>query len=132
MKAKLKKTKEIINIAEYDSVKLDVCDSYGCTVEVPYDDIEQFYDDNGLPLGMPVIFPSVIENNSNIDWEQRRYEIAKEAMTAIMSNEDFYGQVLDQSSEKGQRQIQNSISEAAVIFADALIEELKKNPINNK
>lgn len=63
---------------------------------------------------------------SNIDWEQRRYEIAKEAMTAIMSNADFYGQVLDQSAEKGQRQIQNSISEAAVIFADALIEELKK------
>lgn len=63
---------------------------------------------------------------SNIDWEQRRYEIAKEAITAIMSNADFYGQVLDQSAERGQRQIQNSISEAAVIFADALIAELKK------
>lgn len=126
MKAKLKKTGEIINIAEYDIVKLDKCDSYGSPIEVPYEDVEQFYDDKGIPLGMPIVFPSVVESNFSIDWETRRYEIAKEAMTAIMSNADFYGQVLDQSAEKGQRQIQNSISEAAVIFADALIAELQK------
>ena len=32
--------------------------------------------------------------SDNIDWEQKRYEIAKETVTAIMSNEDFYHQVL--------------------------------------
>lgn len=65
-------------------------------------------------------------DKDNIDWKQRRYEIAKEAMTAIMSNAEFYEQVLEVNAEKGQRQIQVSISEAAVIFADALIDELKK------
>ncbi|UVQ00632.1 hypothetical protein NXW51_12080 [Bacteroides fragilis] len=60
-----------------------------------------------------------------IDWEQRRYEIAKETVTAIMSNEDFYHQVLCEGAEHGQRQIQTNIARAAVIFADALIKELK-------
>lgn len=76
MKAKLKKTGEIINIAEYDMVKLDKCDSYGNPIEIPYEDVEQFYDDKGVPLGMLIVFPSVIESNFSIDWEQRRYEIA--------------------------------------------------------
>ena len=66
-------------------------------------------------------------NDSNpIDWEQRRYEIAKEAVIAIMSNEGFYHQVLCEGAEHGQRQIQTNIAHAAVIFADALIEELKR------
>ena len=66
------------------------------------------------------------EDFEAIDWEQRRYEIAKETVTAIMSNEDFYHQVLCEGAEHGQRQIQTNIARAAVIFADALIEELKK------
>lgn len=62
----------------------------------------------------------------SIDWEQRRYEIAKESLTAIMSNEDFCAQVLYEGAEHGQRQIQTNIAHAAVVFADALIEELQK------
>lgn len=64
--------------------------------------------------------------NKSIDWEQRRYEIAKEAVTAIMSNEDFCAQVLYEGAQYGQRQIQINIAHAAVVFADALIEELQK------
>lgn len=71
--------------------------------------------------------PKGSRNDSKpIDWEQRRYEIAKESVIAIMSNEDFYHQVLCEGAEHGQRQIQTNIAHAAVIFADALIEELKK------
>lgn len=62
----------------------------------------------------------------SIDWEQRRYEISKEAVTAIMSNEDFCAQVLYEGAERNQRQIQTNIARAAVVFADALIEELQK------
>lgn len=67
-----------------------------------------------------------IDEVKSVDWEQRRYEIAKEAVTAIMSNEDFCAQVLFEGAEHGQRQIQTNIAHAAVVFADALIEELKK------
>ena len=106
MKAKVKLTGEIVNVEPDGSMKLD-CPAY--------------ITDNGRRF-----HAFSLEFEKKADWEQRRYEIAKEAMTAIMSNADFYEQVLDQSAARGQRQIQNSISEAAVIFADALIEELKK------
>jgi hypothetical protein len=62
-----------------------------------------------------------------IDWEQRRYEIAKEAICAIMSNEEFYAQVLYEGAElNSRRNIPCSVTHAAVVFADALIAELKK------
>lgn len=116
MKAKLKKTGEIINIAKYDMVKLDKCDSYGCNIEVPYEEVEQFYDDKGVPLGMPIIFPSVIESDFSIDWEKRRYEVAKDLLAAFMSNS--CSNVFGGSKE--------SQAKDAVEYADALIAELKK------
>lgn len=63
---------------------------------------------------------------SNIDWEKRRYEIAKEAMAATMSSWNLLEQILYKNAKMGQMQIHNFISKVAVMFADALIEELKK------
>ena len=92
-------------------------------------EIEDLYDD-GTALVKGRYFKvselDFFEDFEAIDWEQRRYEIAKESVTAIMSNEDFYHQILYEGAEHGQRQIQTNIASAAVIFADALIEELKK------
>lgn len=88
-------------------------------------------DENGIMYGVypkssDQGFIDYTEKIKELDLEQRRYEIAKEALTAIMSNNDFYSLVLDVSREKGNRDITKSVSEAAVSFADALIEELKK------
>ncbi len=49
--------------------------------------------------------------NKQIDWEQRRYEIAKDAMTTLISSP-----ILSDAE----------IPQVAVKYADALIEELKK------
>lgn len=38
MKARIKKTGEIVNIAEYARIALDQCDSWGCTIEVKPED----------------------------------------------------------------------------------------------
>lgn len=88
-----------------------------------------FYDCK-FPTGHRITLNSdrvnITDCSPHIDWEQRRYEIAREAVTAIMSNEDFYNQVLYEGAEHNQRQIQTSIASAAVVFADALIKELKK------
>lgn len=54
----------------------------------------------------------------NIDWEQRRYEIAKAVMQGRLSNQ--YGDVL-----VGERDFAR-VAANAVEFADALIAELKK------
>lgn len=82
-------------------------------------------DDRGETLEVNVEdVDSVITDG--INWEQRRYEIAKEAITAIMSNESFYSLILDIERDKGNREILKSVSTAAVRLSDALIEELKK------
>lgn len=59
-----------------------------------------------------------LEFEKDIDWEQRRYEIAKDMMAAFLSKDctDVYsgtGVKLQQAKE-------------AVMYADALIAELKK------
>ena len=101
MKVRIKKTGEIINIADYARVVLDKCDSYGNPIEVGFDKVEIIQD-----------------NPSNIDWEQRRYEIAKAVIQGRLSNQ--YGDVL-----VGERDFAGVVA-SAVEFADALIAELKK------
>ena len=51
--------------------------------------------------------------SKEIDWEQRRYEIAKDALAALLSNRKIGG-------------VYASYSKVAVDYADVLIEELKK------
>lgn len=56
----------------------------------------------------------VIPNEPTIDWEQRRYEIAKDVMAAYMSNVDF-----------PESHSECVIARWSTIAADKLIEELK-------
>ena len=51
--------------------------------------------------------------SKEIDWEQRRYEIAKDVLAALLSNRKIGG-------------VYASYSKVAVDYADVLIEELKK------
>lgn len=69
-----------------------------------------------------------LEYEKEIDWEQRRYEIAKEMLCAIY---------LDEGSEKRntgsgllEYQSLNGCAKEAIRYADALIEELKKTSNN--
>lgn len=77
MKVKVKETGEIIDVEPYFYAKINSTDPM-----IHKNDIE------------------LIEPNADIDYEQRRYEIAKEALTAIMSNNDFYSLVLDVQEKK--------------------------------
>lgn len=56
--------------------------------------------------------PDIEEGNKTIDWEQRRYEIAKDIMAAIYTRPDKRGTFLDYNG--------------IVAAADGLIRELKK------
>ncbi len=56
--------------------------------------------------------------DKGIDWEQRRYEIAKAAMQRILSNQ--WDDVMNNPEEY------QYVATSAVKFADALIAELKK------
>lgn len=117
MKVKLKKTGEIINIAKYDTIQLDKCDSYGIPIEVSWDDVEAFLDDNGLRFGMPKFeIPSVLEVKDSIDWEQVRVNASINAMKALVPNTCYIGSISNEEY----------IAKNAVKLADALIKELKK------
>ena len=97
MKARIKSTGEIMSIAEYAKVPLESCDSWGNPIEKSFDEIE-----------------IVQERTDNIDWEQRRYEIAKEIMAGYVSN-NIFTEVND-----------NTLAGWSVLAADALIEQLKQ------
>ena len=60
----------------------------------------------------------------SINWEQRRYEIAKDMLCALYADEGF------ESREKGDVRFEyqdlDSCANEAVRYADALIRELKK------
>lgn len=99
MKARIKKTGEIINIANYATVTLEKCDSYGNPIELRFDEVEILQ-----------------EPTSDIDWEQRRYEIAKDMMAAFLSN---YSDNIHSGNP-------NEHAKYAVVFADTLIAELRK------
>lgn len=65
--------------------------------------------------------------SGEIDWEQRRYEIAKDMMAAIMNNPDITAGVA--CEPKPQEGVPSTLARVSLEFADALVAELKKNPV---
>ncbi len=97
MKARIKKTGEIVNISEYATIALDMCDSYGSPVFLAPEDVEL-----------------IQEQTVDEHWQAVRERAAIAAMQGVMS---FFGSI-DYNRD--------TIAKLAVEQADALIEELKK------
>lgn len=82
-------------------------------------EVEDLYDDgtalvNGRYFKVSEL--DFFDNFETIDWEQRRYEIAKSMMAAFLSNScsDVYMNTYENQAQE------------AVKYADMLIDELKK------
>ena len=99
MKARIKKTGEILEVAEYAKVAMEVCDSYGTPLEYGLDEIEIVEDVNRSP---------------DIDWQQVTNQAAIGAMQVMLTKQDVQLFVED-------------IAEFSVKYARALVEELKKD-----
>lgn len=110
MKARIKKTGELVNLASYAKIALDACDSWGNPIELSPDEVELVQE----------------TSDSSIDWEQRRYEIARTILpycaettrNILMSGHGIGAQYAGMS-------IPEAVSEQATQFAEALIEKLK-------
>lgn len=76
MKARIKKTGEIVNLASYATITLDVCDSYGNPIEMKPEEIEL-----------------IQEKTDDFDWQSFRNQAAKDILCAIISqpNLGYYG-----------------------------------------
>lgn len=97
MKAKIRKTGEIVNIAEYAKITLEQCDSWGNPIELKPEEIELIQEPTG-----------------NEHWQDVRERAAIAAMQGVM---DFFGSI-DYNRD--------TIARLAVKQADVLIAELRK------
>ena len=101
MKARIKKTGEIIRLAEYAMITLEMCDSYGNPIEVKPEDVE--------------LIPDVKEDNfTETNWEQVRIQAAIAAIKGICSNSSSFATMNKQV-----------IVKESIGIADAFVKELK-------
>lgn len=108
MKAKIKKTGEIVNLAPY--AKITLCDSLGNPIEMKPEEVELLDDETAeLELYEQWGYESPLQDY----WQDVRERTAIAAMQGIMN---FFGS-LDYNRE--------TIARLAVEQADALIKELK-------
>ena len=105
-----KDTGEIVDVASYS-----MCGGY-----------TKYIDSKGVLHKENISFYNAFEDINEINWEQRRYEIAKEAMNGLLAAPVaknltinlLFNEIVARTAEK------------AVKIADCLIEELKKG-VNN-
>lgn len=126
MKAKIRKTGEIVDVISYS----------GSTIRNEYIDKVSYIDSKGVEHERESLnyywdfeqIPDVKEDNFlKIDWEQRRYEIAREILPSIAEN---ILNILQSGGSLGEEVAGKTVAEISAIdtlkYTDALIEELKK------
>lgn len=96
MKARIKKTGEIVNIAEYASIVLDTCDSHGDPICLTLEDVEL-----------------IQEPTEDEHWQDVRERAAIVALSGLLADPNINVEV-------------DIFAKVAINYADALIEELKK------
>ena len=96
MKARIRKTGEIVNLASYATITLDQCDSWGNPIEMKPEEVEL-----------------IQEQTEDEHWQDIRERAAIAAMQGLLSNLRRTGYT-------------EEYAEAAINYADALIEQLKK------
>ena len=110
MKAKVIETGEIVDV-------VSIIDSaYGCLIS--YWDSKNRKEYSRFELDFRVDVLTNEETVNLIDWEQRRYEIAKAAMVGVLAMPIIDG--------VNPNPTMDDVCELSVKFADALIEEIKR------
>ena len=109
MKVRIKKTGEVLEVAEYAKVAMDVCDSYGNPLEYGLDEIEI--------IGERRIF----ESYSVVDWQKVKIQAAIGAMQALISKESG-GYVAGYTTL--------DLAERAVVYANSLVVVLREKDVN--
>lgn len=124
MKAKIRKTGEIVDVIAFKSS--EACPEKSWVRYVDSEGLDRTRKLNAL-RDLEVIDKT---EDKAVDWEQRRYELAKSAMNGILSNENEVGfscyEVIYGKKET------KAIAQHAVACADALIEELRKGGSNEE
>ena len=112
MKAKIKATGEIINIASYAKITLDKCNSYGTPIEMRPEEVE------------------LIANIEEDDyWQNMKVHAAIAALQGIVSSHVTIEKIVYLLKVRGDDTavgLEKTVAERAVTFADELIKQLKE------
>lgn len=112
MKARIKKTGEIINLASYATIALDAHDSWGNPIEVKPEEVELVYETpsehDTLSTELKT-FAQVVEEKH---WQDIRERAAITAMQGLLANSRRTGPFRE-------------YAEIAIDYADELVEQLK-------
>lgn len=119
MKAKIKATGEIIQIASYAKIALDQCDSCGNPIELKPEEVELIND--------------VTEDEHWQNVRERAAIAAMQGTITILGGSDRYGfrDVIVEEYRGNEKTYLKEIAQFAVACADALIIELKKEKSSN-
>ena len=107
MKARIKATGEIIKIADYATVTLDKCDSWGNPIEVKPEDIEL-----------------IQEVTKDEHWQDVRERAAIAAMQSILTSDVFRDAKIDAARNIGELP-EEEIAATSIRFADELVKQLR-------
>ncbi len=110
MKARIKKTGEIVNLADYAMITLDSHDSWGNPIEMKPEEVELIDDETAeLELYKQWGYESPLQDY----WQDVRERAAIAAMQGMLADPRRAGNP-------------DEYAESAVSFADSLIKQLKK------
>lgn len=120
MKAKIRKTGEIVNIAEYSKITLEQYDSWGNPIELKPEEVEL-----------------IQEQTEDEHWQDVRERAAIAAMQGtimILSSTDrtAFRDIVVEGFRGDKKTYPNEIAEFAIACADSLIKELKKKKLTCK
>lgn len=109
MKVRIKKTGEVLEVAEYAKVAMVVCDSYGNPLEYGLNEIEIIED---------------VNRNPDIYWRQVETQAAIGAMQVMLTRGVPASLQYQYTKEADNHKV---IAHEAVLYARELVEELKKD-----
>lgn len=126
MKKRIRKTGEIVDVVSFNNFYQSERDD---SDQVSYIDSKGIEHHHVRGLNLWWDFEDIpIEDTRipNQNWEQRRYDIAKNCIIGILGNDEMVDLAKNAGLKKNCRYIPTNVAEMAVAFADALIAELKK------
>jgi hypothetical protein len=127
MKARIKKTGEIVNIAEYAKITLEQCDSWGNPIEVKPEEVELIDDETAeLELYEQWGKESPLQDYWQ-DVRERAAIVAMQGTISILGSSDrtAFRDIVVEGFRGDKKTYPNEIAEFAVACADALIDKLK-------
>lgn len=109
MKARIKNTGEIIKIADYATIALDKCDSWGNPIEVKPEDIEL-----------------IQEVSEDEHWQDVRERAAIAAMQGIIESDTLMRAKIESAINLGEFP-HREVAKSAIFFADSLVKQLRED-----